>query len=59
MDRFKIRKICVVTGNRSEYGKLKFVMEKIKTHPKLKLILIMTASHLLDDFGKAKKNEIL
>lgn len=48
----KIRKICVVTGNRSEYSKLKFVMKAIKEHPKLKLILIVTASHLLDDFGK-------
>ncbi|OGZ33195.1 MAG: UDP-N-acetyl-D-glucosamine 2-epimerase, UDP-hydrolysing [Candidatus Portnoybacteria bacterium RBG_13_40_8] len=48
----KIRKICVVTGNRSEYSKLKPVMRAIKKNPKLKLILIVTASHLLDDFGK-------
>lgn len=49
----KLRKICVVTGNRSEYSKLKFVMEKIKNHPSLELILVVTASHLLDDFGKS------
>ena len=48
----KIRKICVVTGNRSEYSKLKPVMKAIKEHPRLKLILIVTASHLLDDFGR-------
>jgi len=48
-----MRKICVVTGNRAEYGKLKPVMQEIKKHPKLELILIVTASHLLDDFGKS------
>ena len=48
----KIRKICVVTGNRSEYSKLKPVMRAIKNHPGLKMILIVTASHLLDDFGR-------
>ncbi len=51
MDRPKIRKICVVTGNRAEYSKLKPVMKEIKKHSNLKLILIVTASHLLDDFG--------
>jgi len=50
--RKSIRKICIVTGNRSEYSKLKFVMKAIEEHPKLELILIVTASHLLDDFGK-------
>ncbi|MCK4816082.1 UDP-N-acetylglucosamine 2-epimerase (hydrolyzing), partial [bacterium] len=47
-----MRKICVVTGNRSEYSRLKSVMKAIKEHPDLELILIVTASHLLDDFGK-------
>ena len=47
-----MRKICVVTGNRSEYSRLKSVMKAIQEHPKLEMILIVTASHLLDDFGK-------
>lgn len=47
-----MRKICIVTGNRSEYSKLKPVMRAIINHPDLELILIVTASHLLDDFGK-------
>ncbi|RLB87278.1 MAG: UDP-N-acetylglucosamine 2-epimerase (hydrolyzing), partial [Deltaproteobacteria bacterium] len=47
-----MRKICVVTGNRSEYSKLKPVMKAIREHSDLELILIATASHLLDDFGK-------
>ncbi len=49
----KLRRICVITGNRSEYSKLKFVMKEINNHPSLELILIVTASHLLDDFGKS------
>ena len=47
-----MRKICIVTGNRSEYSKLKSVMKAIEEDQNLELILIVTASHLLDDFGK-------
>lgn len=52
MEQSKIRKICIVTGNRSEYSKLKPVMRAVINHPDLELILIVIASHLLDDFGK-------
>ena len=51
-DKIKKRKICVVTGNRSEYSKLKSVMRAINQHPELELVLIVTASHLIDDFGR-------
>ncbi len=47
-----MRKICVVTGNRAEYSRLKSVMQAINNHPELELILIVTGTHLLDDFGK-------
>ncbi|MBN1941096.1 MAG: UDP-N-acetylglucosamine 2-epimerase (hydrolyzing) [Candidatus Diapherotrites archaeon] len=47
-----MRKICIVTGNRSEYSRLKSVMQEIKNRPDLELFLIVTASHMLDDFGK-------
>ncbi|MFQ5712258.1 MAG: UDP-N-acetylglucosamine 2-epimerase, partial [Candidatus Geothermarchaeales archaeon] len=47
-----MRRVCVVTGNRSEYSKLKSVMQKIKEHRDLELFLIVTASHLLDDYGR-------
>lgn len=46
------RKICVVTGNRSDYVKLKPLLCEIKSHGSLELGIIVTASHLLDDFGK-------
>lgn len=47
-----MRKICVVTGNRSEYSKLKSVMRAIEQNRKTELTTIVAASHLLDDFGK-------
>jgi len=47
-----MRKICVVTGNRAEYSRLKSVMQAIIDHPELELVLIVTGTHLLDDFGK-------
>ena len=46
-----MRKICVVTSNRSDYSKLKSVMEEINKREDLELIFIVTASHLLADFG--------
>src|SRR3989338_3306873 len=52
MGRFGMRKICVVTGNRAEYSRPKSVMQAIIDHPELELVLIVTGTHLLDDFGK-------
>jgi len=47
----KKRKICVVTGNRAEYSRVKSVMLAIQKHPKLELITIVTGAHLLDKYG--------
>ena len=51
-----MRKVCVVTGNRADYSRLKSVIYEINEHPNLKLTLIASASHLLDDFGKTINN---
>ena len=45
------RKVMVVTGTRAEYGILKPVLKKIKRHPKLDLILLVTGMHLSHEFG--------
>jgi GDP/UDP-N,N'-diacetylbacillosamine 2-epimerase (hydrolysing) len=45
------RKICAITGNRSEYGLLFPVLKAIKSHKKLSLQLIATTSHLSKAFG--------
>jgi len=46
-----MRKICVVTGSRAEYGLLRWVMEGIKNHPDLVLQVIATGMHLSSEFG--------
>lgn len=46
-----MRKICVVTGTRAEYGLLRWVMEGISQSPVLELQLIATGMHLSPEFG--------
>ena len=41
-----MKKICVITGSRSEYGLLKNIIEGIKKSQKLKLYLIVTGSFI-------------
>ncbi len=47
------RKVAVVLTDRSNYGRLKPVMQAIKDHPKLELQVIATGSMVLDRFGRA------
>ena len=46
-----MKKICVVTGSRAEYGLLRWVLEGIKKSKLLDLQLIVTGMHLLPEFG--------
>lgn len=46
-----MRKICVITGSRAEYGLLRWVMKGIKDDPTLKLQVIATGMHLSREFG--------
>ena len=41
-----MKKICVVSGTRAEYGLLRGVMEGIRNSPELELQLIATGMHL-------------
>ena len=45
------RKICVITGTRSEYGLMKPVMEKIKNSRNMELSIIATGMHLSSEFS--------
>ena len=45
------RKICVVTGARSEYGLLKPLLARVKESTRLDLKLLVTGMHLLPEFG--------
>lgn len=46
-----VKKICVVTGSRAEYGLLRWVVERISNSKQLKLQLVVTGSHLSHEFG--------
>jgi len=46
-----MKKICVVTSARSEYGALRWLMEEIKNDPFLKLQVVVAGSHLSSEFG--------
>jgi GDP/UDP-N,N'-diacetylbacillosamine 2-epimerase (hydrolysing) len=46
-----MKKICVVSGTRAEYGLLRWVIEGIKNSPLLELQLIVTGMHLSPEFG--------
>lgn len=45
------RKICIVTGSRSEYGLLYWLMRDIEHDPELCLQTIVTGMHLSPEFG--------
>jgi UDP-N-acetyl-D-glucosamine 2-epimerase, UDP-hydrolysing len=46
-----MKKICVVTGTRAEYGLLYNVISKIKQEKELELQLVVTGMHLSPEFG--------
>ena len=46
-----MKKICAVTGNRAEYGLLRWVMDGINNSELLELNVIATGMHLLPDYG--------
>ena len=46
-----LRRICIVTGTRAEYGLFYWLMHAIKNDTTLQLQVIATAMHLEDAFG--------
>ena len=46
-----MKKVCVVTGSRAEYGLLKPVMERIRESGGLEFLLMVTGQHLMPEFG--------
>tara|TARA_B100001063_G_scaffold245699_1_gene282145 strand:+ start:1067 stop:2236 length:1170 start_codon:yes stop_codon:yes gene_type:complete len=46
-----LRRVCVVTGTRAEYGLLRWVMQGIKDSQLLQLQLVVTGMHLSPEFG--------
>jgi GDP/UDP-N,N'-diacetylbacillosamine 2-epimerase (hydrolysing) len=50
----EVKKVCVITGSRAEYGLLKPVMEKLRSS-KLEFRLIVSGMHLCHEFGSTYK----
>jgi len=50
-----MRKICVVTGTRAEYGLLYWLLKEIKADKELQLQLVVTGMHLSPEFGLTYK----
>lgn len=50
-----MRKICVITGTRSEYGLLYWLMKEIEADFDLELQIIVTGMHLSPEFGLTYK----
>jgi len=46
-----MKKICVVTGTRAEYGLLYWLMKEIQADAELELQLVVTGMHLSPEFG--------
>jgi GDP/UDP-N,N'-diacetylbacillosamine 2-epimerase (hydrolysing) len=51
-----VKKICVVTGTRAEYGLLRWLIDGIQKSKKLKLQLVVTGMHLSPEFGLTVKS---
>ncbi len=47
----KLRKVCVITGSRADYGILYWLMKEIQSDKALKLQVIATGMHLSPEFG--------
>lgn len=50
-----MKKICVVTGTRAEYGLLYWLMKEIEADKEFQLQLIVTGMHLSSEFGLTYK----
>lgn len=49
------RRIVVLTGSRAEYGLLFPIMQRIKDHPRLELVTMVTGMHLSPQYGLTYK----
>lgn len=47
-----MRKICVITGTRAEFGLMRTMINGLKAAPDIKLQLIVTGAHLVADRGR-------
>ncbi len=46
-----MKKVCIVTATRSEYGLLRWVIDGVQQSPNLELQLVVTGAHLMAEHG--------
>ena len=51
MDFRKMKKICIVTASRSEYGIMRYLINEMRIDKQLILQLVVTGTHLSPEFG--------
>lgn len=51
-----MKKVCIVTAARSEYGLLRWTIDGVSKNPNLELQLVVTGAHLLEEQGNTYKN---
>lgn len=51
-----MKKVCIVTASRSEYGLLRWIIDGIHNNSNLELQLVVTGAHLLEEHGYTYKN---
>lgn len=50
-----MKKVCIITGTRSEYGLLAPLIKKLRLQPDLKTEVVATGSHLSAEYGNTYK----
>ena len=55
MSKLYLRKVCVVSSSRADYGLLRSTMQIIQEDSKLKLQIIATGMHLHTKYGNTYK----
>ena len=51
-----MKKVCIITAARSEYGLLRWTIDGVHKNPNLELQLVVTGAHLLEEHGYTYKN---
>lgn len=50
-----MKKVCIITAARSEYGLLRWTIDGVQKNPKLELQLVVTGAHLMAEHGYTYK----
>lgn len=51
-----MKKVCIITAARSEYGLLRWTIDGVLKNPNLELQLVVTGAHLLEEHGYTYKD---